>query len=164
MNIYDMMDSWAASIQADTTIQTYCVTNFSNGLLVQIDDDQENPISSADAPFCIMIGYSGGDDSPVAEAKVQAARIVVGCTKANAHTPTVTTARTATTNGLRKFGIGNLAIDLLDLIIAEIKSVNLGTGHILTETSYDLSGLLLFPLTCVGTTMIVREAKDLSTF
>jgi hypothetical protein len=164
MNIYDMLDTWAASIQADTTIQTYCTTNFSNGLLVQIDDDQENPISSADAPFCLMIGYTGGDDSPIAEAKLQAARIVVGCTKASAYTPTVTVARTATTNGLRKFGVGNLAIDLLDLIIAEIKGINLGSGVILTESSYDLSGLLLFPLTCVGTTMIVRESKDLSTF
>lgn len=166
MNIYDCIDLWAAAVKADTTIQTYCTTNFSRGLLVQIDDDDEKPLSSEDAPYCLLYAYTGGDDSPVTEKKVQEARIVVGTVSAgNPHTPTVTTERTASVNGLRKFGAGNTCVDLLDLVLASIRTVTLtGNCSLIVSASYDVSGLLLFPLHVAGTTVQIEETKDMSTF
>lgn len=165
MNIYDAIDLWATAVYGDATIKTYCTTNYSKGLLVQVDDDAENPISSDDAPFVLMIGYSGGDDSPVAEAKIQEARIVVGCVAPGTpSTPTVTATRSATANGLRKFGAGNLCVDLLDLIVAKIKTVNLTNYNLLSTASYDISGLLLFPMVCAGTTVRIEEYRDTATF
>jgi hypothetical protein len=163
MNIYDAIDLWAAAIKADTTIQTYCTTNFAKGLLVQIDDDMENPISSDDAPYCLLFAYSGSDDSPVSENKIQQARIVVGTVSSgNPHVPTVTTTRTATTNGLRKYGAGNACVDLLDLVLAKIKTVLITDSPLLASASYDVSGMLFFPLHVAGTTVELREARDMT--
>ena len=166
MNIYDAIDSWAAAIAANTTIQTYCTTNFSRGLLVQVDDDDETPISSPDAPYCLLYAYTGGDDSPVTDKRVQAARIVVGTVSSgNPHVPTVTTERNDTTNGLRKFGAGNTCVDLLDNVLAAIRGVTLSDNcSLIVSASYDVSGLLLFPLHVAGTTVQIEEANDMSTF
>jgi hypothetical protein len=162
MNIYDAIDLWATAVKNSSTVQSYCTTNFSNGLLVQVDDDDENPITSADAPFCLMFAYTGSDDSPVADAKIQQARIVVGTVSTgNPHIPTVTTARTASANGLRKYGAGNTCVDLLDSVMTVIKATTItGSNFLLSAASYDVSGLLLFPLHVAGTTVRLEEARD----
>lgn len=164
MNVYDAIDLWASAIQGDNTIKTYCITNFGKGLQVQIDDDVENPLSSADAPYCLMFGYTGGDDSPVNDFKIQQARIVVGTVMSGTPTtPTVTVARTATVNGLRKFGAGNTCVDLLDLVMAKIKTVTITENcSLIAGASYDVSGLLLFPLHVAGTTVAIQESRDFS--
>jgi hypothetical protein len=163
MNVYDAIDLWATAIQASATVLTYCTTNFSKGLLVQVDDDTENPLSSDDAPFCLLYAYSGGDVSPVSENKVQQARIVVGTVaRGTPTTPTVTTTRSATANGLRKFGAGNTCVDLLDAIITVVKGVTITDNPILSTASYDVSGLLLFPLHAAGTTITIEEPRDLT--
>ena len=166
MNVYDAIDLWGAAIQADSAIKTYCITNFGKGLLIQIDDDVENPINSEDAPYCKMFGYTGGDESPVSEQKIQQARIVVGTISSGTPTiPVVTNIRNATTNGLRKFGAGNTCVDLLDLVIAKIKTVTITDNcSLIAGASYDVSGLLLFPLHVAGTTVQIQESRDLSTF
>jgi hypothetical protein len=166
MNIYDAIDLWATALQADATIQAYCVNNFGKGLLVQVDDDNENPLSSADAPYCLLFAYSGGEDSPASEDKIQQARIVVGTVQAGTspHTPTVTNTRSATANGLRKYGAGNLAVDLLDLVLASIKAVTITDYSLFASATYDVDGLLFFPLCVAGTTAQLRQPRDLSTF
>lgn len=166
MNVYDHITTLAAAIVADTTVEDYCVDNFEKGLLVAIDDDSEKMLGSDDAPYCLLMPMPGADDSPVAEAGLNNIRIEVG-TIPTGEPPylTETTERTATANGLQKFGQGEVAVDLLELVMDAVKAASLSGGcTMLTNTTIDASGALLFPLALAVSTIVISENKDLSTF
>ena len=165
MNVYDYMDTWSTAVKNSAGVLSYCQTNFGRGLLVQIDDDNESPISSDKAPYCLLSSATGSDNSPVSDMSSIRIRCEVGVAPIT-EPPyfTDSTARSATANGLRKYGNGEKAVDLLDLCLTAIKGATLDAQTILTTSDIDADGMLFFPLQLAVTNLTVSESKDLSEF
>jgi len=165
MNVYDYMDLFAAAIRDASAVENYCVSNFSNGLFIAIDDDGENPIGSDQAPYCILMSTPGSDDSPVAEGNLYNIRVEVGTVvQADAPYYIESTPRIATTNGLTKYDQGEKAADLLDLVITAMKSVTPSDGSQLETVSFDASGSLMFPLALAVSNLTISKKQSLATW
>ena len=167
MNGYDYILKFAEAVRDDSDILDYCVANWDKGLLVQIDDDNEDPVGSPEAPYCILMLVPGGDDSPVSENRLSNIRVEVGVNPASTSQPpyrTDVTERTTAANGLRKYGEGERALDLLDLVLTAIKAVNLGASEIQQTMSIDANGSLLFPLALAVSNISVISNKELNSF
>ena len=163
MNVYDIMDKYAEAIRADAGVLAYCTTNYSQGLLIRIDDDSEKMLGSADAPYCLLMSVPGGDDSGIAESAQASIRVEVG-TKSNDEDPTISTARTASANGVEKLGNGEQALDLFSLILSVIKGTTIDNCTLTGGSTVDANGSLYYPLALVVSTLTVNENKDLSTW
>lgn len=163
MNTYDYMDKFGTALQADAGILAYCQTNFDKGLLIRIDDDSEKMIGSNDAPYCLLMGTSPGDDSAVSEASSMSVRMEVG-TVSNDEDPSITNERTADANGFEKLGNGEKALDLFDLCLAVIKATILDAFTIAPGSTVDVNGSLYYPLALAVSTITITENKDLSTW
>jgi hypothetical protein len=164
VNAYDYIDLFAVAVRDNAAVLTFCTTNFSSGLLVQVDDDQEDPITSGKAPYCLIHCATGSDNSPVADESDIRIRVEVGTVAGNPPYLSDTTTRTATANGLRKYGAGNKTVDLLDLCMVAIKAVNIGENIILKQSSVEADGILFFPLQVASSVISIGEQKDLSAF
>lgn len=165
MNVYDYISSFATAVRDTTAIKNYCVTNFARGLLVQIDDDNEDPIENDKAPYCLIHATTGSANDPVSESSDIKIRVEVG-TMPLTDPPyfTDTTARTTAANGLRQYGAGNKAVALLTLVLTAIKAVNIDAFTIMTSSSVEADGILLFPLQVASSVISISEQKDLASF
>lgn len=165
MNVYDYISTFATAVRDTAAIKDYCIAQFGKGLLVQVDDDNEDPIESDKAPYCLIHSTTGSANDPVSDASDINLRIEVG-TMPTGEPPyyTDTTARSVTANGLRKYGAGEKAVDLLDLILTAIKAVNIDACTIMNTSSIEADGILLFPLQIASSVISISEQKDLASF
>jgi len=165
MNVYDYMDLFAVAIRDAVTVKDYCIAQFKSGLIIQIDDDSETPVGSKEAPYCLLMSTPGSDDSPIAEGNVFNIRVEVGTVvQGDAPYYTETTSRSATANGLTKYGQGEKAADLLDLVITAIKTVTPSDGAQIETVSIDASGSLLFPLALAISNLTISKKQSLATW
>ena len=165
MNVYDYINAFSVAVRDNTPVKDYCVTNFKKGLLVKVDDDNEDPTGSKDSPYCLLMSTIGSDDSPVAEGTLANIRLEVGTIPAT-EPPyfTDTTERTNAANGLRKYGQGEKAVDLLELILTAIKGKALDADTILESSSIEANGSLFFPLALAVSILTVSKKKTMDTF
>lgn len=167
MNVYDYIQAFAEAIRDDVAVRDYCVAEFASGLLVQIDDDSENMVGSASAPYCLLHSVTGSDDSPVADASAINLRMEIGIDPTlNSPAPFYNdaTVRSASANGLRKYGQGQKAVELLALCLATVRGVNIDSCNLMETSSVDANGSLLFPLQVAQSVITISERNDLSSF
>lgn len=164
-NPYDYISGFATAIRDSTAVKNYCTTNFSRGLLVQIDDDGEDPIDSGKCPYCCIFALTDSDDSPVSEKSDIKLKVEVG-TAPITEPPysSVTTARSATANGLTVYGAGEKAADLLDLCLTAMRAVYVGGSTVMESSTVQADGLLLFPLQIASSVVSITTMNDLSSF
>ena len=164
-NPYDFIQKMAEAVRDNAAVLAYCKTNFNKGILVQIDDDGEDPIDSGKVPYCCIFALSAGNDSPVSEGADLKFKVEVG-TAPITEPPykSTTTTRTTLANGLDKYGAGEKAADLLDLCLTAMRAVYVGEGQLMAESTIQADGILMFPLQIASSVVSIIEANDMSTF
>jgi hypothetical protein len=165
MNVYDYITTFSEAVRDDSAVQAYCIEKFGKGCLVQVDDDIENMIGSDAAPYCLFVAVPGTEDNPVAENGIFNIAVEVG-TMPTGEPPYYSddTERTASANGLRIFGQGEICVDLMELVLTACKAATLSACSLIQTSTIDASGSLYFPLALAVSQITVSESKDLGTF
>lgn len=165
MNAYDYIQKFAEAVRDDAAVLAYCILHFGKGLQVQIDDDGEDPITSEKTPYFCLHAVTGSDDSPVSEGSDIKLRVEVG-TQPSGDAPyySDTTDRTAAANGLRVYGAGEKAVDLLDLCMTAIRAVNISASDMMVTSTIEADGILMFPLQIASSSIGITQTNDLSSF
>jgi hypothetical protein len=105
MSAYTHIKTIATALRNSTAIRDYCIAQYGQGCLVQIDFYAADPLSSDDAPFLNLVKVPIQELGQVADADEWRVDIIAGIgMSANVSLPTVTTSRTATANGLQQIG------------------------------------------------------------
>jgi hypothetical protein len=170
MNIYDIIDTLATAIRDSNAVKTFCVSKWSKGCLIQIDENQEKPeLDSSKTPW-VLLSAMGGSVAGVAEADTYQLSIAVGASGIRAASPVtspwspvVTTARTATANGLQKIGCGNDIADFLDSILLVVGATAEADGVIVTGAQYDVSGFQFYPMQVAFAVVSFSRKRSLKT-
>lgn len=162
MGVYTYISAFAAALQASTTIKTYCTTRWGKGCLVQIDENPNDPIRDDSAPFLTLLAWPSSELGPVIGELRYPILLTAGCLPlSSATTPTlvtVTTARTASANGLQSWGAATEAEGLLAAAISAIKGVKL-TGSIVSTVTEESNGWMFYPLQTASAVLTIGESN-----
>ena len=165
---YTTIKSLAQAIRDNTDLENSVVEAYGKGLLVQIDDNPANPIGAEQAPFCVLYRVPQTLMGTIAEDDAFGLLVVCGVVTNAAATADgtpyeVTTARSATANGLTQWSNPEAAENLLVSVVEILKEVNLG-NIMISEIDSDVDGGSYLPLQTASAQLLVIQKRTLNTW
>jgi hypothetical protein len=154
----------ASALQANAAIASYCATNFGRGCLVQENENPGDPLTYDDAPWLCCLVWPTAELGPIIDANTCEIVISAGVgpllSNSTAMLVTETTARGATTNGLRSWGNATAAEALLALAITAAKAIG-QTGAIIDSSRIDTDAWAHYPLQIASAVISIKEFNTL---
>lgn len=165
---YPTIKTLAQAVRDNAALRDGVVAAYGQGLHVQIDDNPADPIGAEQAPFCVLYRVPQTLMGTIAEDDAFGLLVVVGVVTDNSATQAgvpyaVTTARTATANGLAQWSNPEAAEKLLVDVVAIVKAVNLGDVMI-SEVDSDVDGASYLPLQTANAQLLVIQKRTLATW
>jgi hypothetical protein len=168
MNAYTFSNLMGIALRDSAAVKSFCISKWGRGALIQIDECAEKSLDSDAAPW-INITVLPGSVFGVGAANVHTFMIGVGGNGVRPSAPVdqpwdpvITTARSATANGLQTISGGKDVADLLELVLAACGSSAIGAGAIMETASIDLNGFLVYPLQVAVAVVTVSVSRCLS--
>lgn len=165
---YTTIKTLAQAIRDNATLKNSVIASYGKGLHVQIDDNPANPIGADVTPFCVLYRVPQTVMGTIAEDDAFGLLVVVGVVTDQSATTdgvpyTVTTARSATANGLAQWSNPEAAEKLLVDVVTILKAVNLG-NIMISEVDSDVDGASYLPLQTATAQLLVIQKRTLTTW
>lgn len=154
----------ASALQTNAAIAAFCAATWGRGCLIQENENPGDPLDDEQAPWICCLVWPTAELGPIIDANsceiVLSAGVVKPQAALTAVLPDLIQPRTASANGLQRYGQASEAEALLLLAIAAAKELDLD-GAIIGASKVETDGWLHYPLQIASTVLSIREPNTL---